>query len=113
MENGSFLKYMNDIDALLWVDYGITITDAGIELDEIAGAQEDQWTPKEWVEWFAEKYDLTPRSEFTLKMAKRVFGCCNWCGALEFKTNLTEIDMNQDTGATRRMCPSCDQEHTF
>lgn len=62
-ETQSFESYLNAVDAELTRIYGITVMDAGIEFDEIAGAQEAGETPAEYVQWFGEKYDLTPKTE--------------------------------------------------
>ena len=53
-----FIKYLNTVDALLDARYGITSSD--VDMESIAKAQDDGWTPEECVRWLGEKYDLEP-----------------------------------------------------
>jgi hypothetical protein len=55
----SFLCYWNQIDREMLRVYGIDTMDAGTEPEMIAAAQEDGWSPREYVLWFGEKYGLT------------------------------------------------------
>ena len=63
-EPESFMDYWNAIDAALMKHFCIDTGDAGIELDEIAGAQEEGQTPEDFALWFGEKYGLKTLSEF-------------------------------------------------
>jgi hypothetical protein len=58
MTDQSFIDYVNATERLLEDHYALTLSDAGIELDELARAQEDGWTPAVFVDWFARKHDL-------------------------------------------------------
>ena len=62
-EPQSFMDYGNEVDAVLMKLFGIDTGDAGIEPDQIAGAQEEAETPKDFALWFGEKYGLKMRSE--------------------------------------------------
>jgi len=53
-----FIDYVNAIEDELLHVYYLTLGDAGVELDELAHAQEAGESPSEWVEWFASKYAL-------------------------------------------------------
>ena len=44
--------------------FGIDTGDAGIEPDELAGAQEEDQTAEDFALWFGAKYGLTPLSKF-------------------------------------------------
>ena len=60
MENAqAFMDYWNAIDCEMLAIYGIDTEDAGTEAAIIAEAQDDGWTPREYVLWFGEKYCLT------------------------------------------------------
>jgi hypothetical protein len=60
MTEQPFIDYVIAAEHLLEHHYGLTLNDAGIELDELAAAQEEGSTPAEFVDWFARKYDLDP-----------------------------------------------------
>jgi hypothetical protein len=60
----SFMEYWTEIDAALMTHFGIDTSDAGIEPDLIAAAQEEGQTPEDFALWFGEKYGLTTLSEF-------------------------------------------------
>ena len=62
----AFLDYWNAVDAALQRLIGIDTTDAGIEPDFIAAAQEEGDTPEQFALWFGEKYGLTLLSEWSL-----------------------------------------------
>ncbi len=51
-----FIDYLNAVDGLLEARYGITSND--VDMDAIAGSQDDGWTPLECVQWIAEKRNL-------------------------------------------------------
>lgn len=53
-----FMDYVNAVDVELQRRYGLTVMDAGIEFDSLASTEEENWSPKEYVDWFAEKMDL-------------------------------------------------------
>ncbi|MGH7193044.1 MAG: hypothetical protein ACREJM_05840 [Candidatus Saccharimonadales bacterium] len=57
----SFMDYWHAVDREMLAIYAIDTGDAGIEPDQLAGAQDDGWSPKEFVLWFGEKYGLTKR----------------------------------------------------
>lgn len=54
--NKPFIDYLNAVDDLLSARYGITSLDAG--LVQVANAQEDGWSPEEYVARFGEHYHL-------------------------------------------------------
>lgn len=54
-----FLDYWNEIDTQMLALYGIDTMDAGTTVAMIADAQDDGWTPWDFVHWFGEKYGLT------------------------------------------------------
>ena len=60
-----FIDYVNAVEDELESIYSITLGDAGIELEQLAHAQEAGESPSEWVDWFAEKWDLIPRSRWS------------------------------------------------
>jgi hypothetical protein len=66
-EPESFMDYWNAVDAAMLRLFGIDTYDAGIEPEDIAAAQEACQSADDYAQWFGEKYDLTPRSEW------------NWC----------------------------------
>ena len=55
----AFIDFWNAVDDQLSALYGIDTWDAGIEPDMLAEAQDDGWTPRQYVLWFGEKYGLT------------------------------------------------------
>jgi len=59
----SFVEWVRDVDRMMSADYGITIIDAGIDDARLHQHWAEKQSPKEFVTWFAEKYDLTPTSE--------------------------------------------------
>jgi hypothetical protein len=63
-EPESFMDYWNAVDAALMQRFGIDTSDAGIEPDVLAGAQEEGQTPEDFALWFGEKYGLKTLSEF-------------------------------------------------
>jgi len=54
-----FIEYWHAVDAAMLKLFGIDTTDAGIEADLIASAQEACQTPEEFARWFGAKHDLT------------------------------------------------------
>ncbi len=52
-----FIDYLNEVDDLLEARYGITCEDA--DLVSLAQSHEEGWKAVEFVEWLANKYDLT------------------------------------------------------
>lgn len=71
-EPESFMDYIDHIDACMMDMWGIDTTDAGIEMDNLAQAQENGEKPEEYAKWYGQKYDLTPRSAFTFEDAHLV-----------------------------------------
>ena len=63
-EPESFMDYWNAVDAALMNLFGIDTSDAGIEPDVLAGAQEEGQTAEDFALWFGAKYGLTPLSKF-------------------------------------------------
>lgn len=68
-EDMPFIDYMNCVDDMLQEKYCISSHDAGLTAEESAQAQDDGWTPEQQVDWFAQKYNLTPRTSWTLEQA--------------------------------------------
>lgn len=66
-EDLPFIDYVNAVEDELESIYCLSIFDAGIELEQLAHAQEAGESPSEWVEWFAEKYDLTRKEDVWLR----------------------------------------------
>lgn len=59
MQDLPFIDYWNAVDREMLRVYAIDTEDAGTTAAMIAEAQDGGWTPKEFVVWFGEKYDLT------------------------------------------------------
>jgi len=57
-EPESFMDYWNGVDAALMKHFSIDTSDAGIEPDMLAGAQEEGQTPEQFALWLGEKYGL-------------------------------------------------------
>ena len=55
-ENIPFADYLNAVDDLLEQRFGITTNDC--DLEQVAGAQEDLWTPEQFMDWIVKKYGL-------------------------------------------------------
>jgi hypothetical protein len=53
-----FIDYLNAVDDLLEVRFGLTSRDA--DLEQIAAAQDAGETPEQFVEWFGEHHALEP-----------------------------------------------------
>jgi len=53
-----FMDYWEAIDAAMLKFFGIDTSDAGIEPDIVASAQEECQTPEDFARWYGEKYDL-------------------------------------------------------
>jgi hypothetical protein len=64
-EPQSFMEYWNEVDAALMKRFGIDTSDAGIEPDEIVGAQEEGQTPEDFARCYGDKYALTYLDEWT------------------------------------------------
>lgn len=67
-----FMAYVEAVDAAMKRLWGIDTTDAGIEMDRLAAAQEAGETPEAYAQWFGEKHGLTPQSDWTQANAERV-----------------------------------------
>jgi hypothetical protein len=63
-EPDSFMDYWNEVDAALMGHFFIDTSDAGIEPDMLAGAQEEGQTAEDFALWFNAKYGLTPPPKF-------------------------------------------------
>lgn len=59
-----FMDYWNAVDEAMLRLFGIDTSDAGIEPDDIAAAQEESETPEDYALRHGEKYGLTLRSEW-------------------------------------------------
>ena len=55
----SFIEYWEAVDAAMLKFFGIDTSDAGIEADLIASAQEQCQTPEDFARWYGDKHDLT------------------------------------------------------
>jgi hypothetical protein len=54
-----FIEYWKAVDAAMLKFFGIDTSDAGIDADLIASAQEECQTPEDFARWYGDKYDLT------------------------------------------------------
>ncbi len=54
-----FMDYWQAVDAAMLKYFGIDTSDAGIEPDLIASAQEECQTPEDFARWYGDKHDLT------------------------------------------------------
>lgn len=72
LEELSFMHYWEDVDAYFQALYGVDTTDIGMSADEVANAQENGDNPREFVEWFGRKHDLTLKTEWTMEQSARV-----------------------------------------
>jgi hypothetical protein len=61
-----FIEYWAAVDTALRKAFGIDTSDAGIDADVIARAQEANETPEAFAQWFGEKHNLTYRDEVML-----------------------------------------------
>ncbi len=59
MQEQSFIEYCDLVDDAMIKYFGIDTTDAGVELDQLADAQDAAETPEQFALWFGEKYDLS------------------------------------------------------
>ena len=62
----SLAEWRSAVNRRLEDVYLITIDDAGIEDDRLSSHWEMKQSPYEFVEWFANKYDLDPTSAIGL-----------------------------------------------
>lgn len=51
-------NWVQTVDRLLLSDWRMSVTDAGIDEDQLTRAWRDGEDPAAFVAWFAEKYDL-------------------------------------------------------
>lgn len=58
-ENVPFMDYWGAVDAAMLKFFGIDTSDAGIDAELIASAQEECQTPEDFARWYGDKYDLT------------------------------------------------------
>jgi hypothetical protein len=63
-EPESFMDYWTAVDAALMKHFSIDTSDAGIEPDVLAGAQEEGQAPEDFALWLGEKYGLKTLSQF-------------------------------------------------
>ena len=71
MEDASALPvecahWRREVDDLMKRGYGIDTADAGLSGEDVLRYWHGGQSPETFVGWFAEKYDLTPRSEWGL-----------------------------------------------
>jgi hypothetical protein len=59
-----FVEWKGEVDSLMLKNYAINTIDAGIDDDRLRSHWSSHDTPSQFVEWYAEKYDLTPLSEW-------------------------------------------------
>jgi len=57
-------EFRSETTRCLQRHYYLTWVDACGEDEILVEALRDDWTPEQFVSWFASKYDLQPRSEF-------------------------------------------------
>lgn len=68
-------QMIKEVNKILTDEYGSTMADLMLdEKEEMTRAVENGDSPREWVDWFAGKYGLTKKENFTLAMAARVMG---------------------------------------
>lgn len=58
--------YRDEVSRLLHHTYALTWQDASGEDELLARALNAGESPRDFVRWFAEKYDLTPRDAFAI-----------------------------------------------
>ena len=63
-EETSFMDYWEAVDAAMLKFFGIDTSDAGIDVDLIASAEEGCQMPEDFARWYGEKYDLTYLDEW-------------------------------------------------
>lgn len=56
-EPTSFIDYWNAVDEAMIKLSGVDTTDAAMEPDLIAAAQEEGWTPEEFALWYAKLFE--------------------------------------------------------
>lgn len=56
-------KWQSEVDHLLKRDWCIDTVDAGLSDEDLKRYWQQGQTPTEFVEWFAEKYDLIPAND--------------------------------------------------
>ena len=54
-----FIEYWEAVDAAMLKFFGIDTSDAGIDVNLIASAQEECQTPEDFARWYGDKHDLT------------------------------------------------------
>lgn len=57
--------FINEFDRVMSVGYGITSVDMGLDEDQLARIHAWKQSPREVVDFYAEKYDLTPVRPFS------------------------------------------------
>lgn len=65
-------QYINQVNTRFKAGYSCTVEDLGIPTEQIIDAKNDGQTADEFVEWFAEKYDLTRREDMDLDTAMSI-----------------------------------------
>jgi hypothetical protein len=59
-----FKRWVHAVDSLLMRSYCITIEDAGLSLEDLRRHYSQEPDAREFVRWFARKFDLTGRREW-------------------------------------------------
>ena len=60
----AFATWGHEAESNLKSRFAIDFEDVGLSLDELRNFAEAFRDPRDFVDWFAEKYDLTSRQEF-------------------------------------------------
>jgi hypothetical protein len=63
-ESKPFIEYWQAVDAAMLKFFGMDTSDAGIDADLIASAQEECQTPEDFARWYGGKHDLTYLDEW-------------------------------------------------
>lgn len=59
-------RWRREVDRVMKRGYGIDTDDAGLSAEDVLRYWRGGDSPEAFVDWFAEKYDLTPRREWGL-----------------------------------------------
>ena len=69
--NAPFIDYWNAVEDLLQEQYGLSVEDS-TSGELVAGAQEELFTPREYVDYIANKYELEPLSMIQLPYTRKI-----------------------------------------
>lgn len=58
------VRWLREVDRVMKRGYCIDTGDAGLSAEDVLRHWRHGESPEKFVDWFAEKYDLTPRSEW-------------------------------------------------